>query len=191
MTNGPDFLWYKIKLGDQKAFGLLFRELFPSLCNFAQRILNNLPESEETVQDVFIHLWQNKEKINLKGSLKSYLYQSVHNLAINKLEHFRTLKFQPNITASQEIHHLFIVDDTFIQMFEAHETENIILSAMEELPEKCREIFRLSRFENLSNKEISDQLNLSQNTVRVQIFRAIAFLKDFLNNAYRKKSNSL
>jgi RNA polymerase sigma-70 factor, ECF subfamily len=188
MINGPDFLWYKIKLGDQKAFSLLFRELFPSLCNFAQRMLNNLPESEETVQDVFIHLWQNKEKINLKGSLKSYLYQSVHNLAINKLEHFRTLKFQPNMTAGQEewkqIHHLFITDDAFIQMFEAHETENIILSAMEELPEKCREIFRLSRFENLSNKEISDQLNLSQSTVRVQIFRAIAFLKDFLNNTY-------
>ena len=188
MINGLDFLWDKIKLGDEKAFNLLVRELFPCLCNFAQRMLNNLSESEETVEDVFIHLWQNKEKINLKGSIKSYLYQSVHNLAINKLEHFKTLRFQPNKTTSQEewkqIHHSFITDDAFIQMFEANETENIILRAMEELPEKCREIFRLSRFENLSNKEISDQLNISQNTVRVQIFRAIAFLKDFLNNTY-------
>ena len=184
MSKVFDYLWNRIEHGDENAFDSLFRELYPHLTHFAQRILNNLPEAEETVQDVFIHLWQTKEKIILKGSIKTYLYQAVHNLAINKLEHFKTQKFQPNRTVSLEkwkqIHNLYIVDDSFVQMSESIETESLILKAVGKLPEKCRVIFLLSRFENLSNKEISEKLQLSQNTVRVQIFRAIAFLKEFL-----------
>jgi RNA polymerase sigma-70 factor, ECF subfamily len=185
MSEVIDYLWSRICLGDQKAFDSLFKDLYPNLCNFAQRIVNDMPESEDIVQDAFISLWQNKDKIVIKGSLKSYLYQTVHNLAINKLAHFKTRKFQPNKVISDEqwkkIHNSYAIDDAFIQSLEAHETETIILDAVGKLPGKCREIFLLSRYEDLSYEEISNKLQLSQNTVRVQIFRALEFIREFIS----------
>ena len=182
MEGEIDYLWSMIWGGDENAFDLLFKELYPRLCNFAQRLLNNLPEAEETTQDAFINLWQNRDKISLQGSLKTYLYQAVHNLAINRIDHFKTNKFQPNKVTSAEkwkqIHDSYTVDDAIIQMLEGTETEKLILCAVEKLHEKCREAFLLSRYDNLSYEEISNKLNLSQNTVRVQIFRALEFIRN-------------
>jgi len=181
MNKSIEYLWEGIQRGDERAFDSLFRELFPFLLNFAHRILKNMPEAEETVQDAFINLWQRKDTIFLKDSLKSYLYQTVHNLAINKLEHTRTHKYQPNRVMNAEqwkcLHNLYSVNDTFINRFEALETEALILKAIEKLPDKCRKVFLLSRYENLTYEEISDKLTISQNTVRVQIFRALEILR--------------
>jgi RNA polymerase sigma-70 factor (ECF subfamily) len=183
-----DYLWNAVRLGDEKAFDFLVKEQYPNLCNFANRILNNLPEAEEVVQDAFVKLWQNKDQIDLKNSLKSYLYQAVHNLAINKLDYLKTNKFKPNKTVSQEqwlhIHNSYTIDDTTVQMLEATETEALINKAIDKLPEKCREVFLLSRYDLLSYEEISDKLQLSQNTIRVQIFRALEFIQAFI-----KKNN--
>lgn len=140
-----------------------------------------MPEAEETVQDAFITLWQKRNTIVLKNSLKPYLYQTVHNLAVNKLEHFRTNKFQPNRVLNtdqwKDLQNVYTVDDTFINIFEATETEALVSKAIEKLPDKCREVFLLSRFENLSYEEIADKLIISRNTVRVQIFRALEILR--------------
>jgi RNA polymerase sigma-70 factor, ECF subfamily len=180
MNKEIDLLWNRIRLGDEKAFDSLFKELYPYLLNFAHQLLNKLPEAEETVSDVFVKLWQNREEIIIQGSLKSYLYQMVHNLAINKIDHFKSQKFQPNIITGMEewkqIHNSYSVEDTLIQRLEAAETEQIIFKAVEKLPEKCKEIFKLSRYDNLTHEEIAGKLNLSQNTVRVQIFRALEFI---------------
>lgn len=179
-----DNLWDKVQIGNEKAFDVLFRELYPSLCTFAYRLLNNLEEAEETVQDAFVNLWQNRNQIHIKGSIKSYLYQTVHNLAINKLEHFKTNKFLPNKVVSREkweqIHNSYVFDDATIQMLEAAETEILILKAVEKLPDKCKEVFVLSRFDDLSYDEISAKLQLSLSTVRVHIFRALDLIRNFI-----------
>jgi RNA polymerase sigma-70 factor, ECF subfamily len=186
MSEVNDYLWGRICLGDQKAFDSLFKEMYPHLCAFAQKILNNQSEVEEIVQDTFISLWQNKKEITIKSSLKSYLYQMVHHHALNKLAHFKTQKFQPNTLVSLEqwkqIYNSFAIDDSFIQSFEATETEQLILRAVDNLPDRCREVFMLSRYEDLSNEEISEKLQLSPSTVRVQIFRALESIKEFLSN---------
>jgi RNA polymerase sigma-70 factor (family 1) len=180
MKKEIDLLWHKIKLGDEKAFESLFNELYPYLLNFAQQLLNKLPDAEEIVNDVFIKLWQNKESIIIQESIKSYLYQMVHNLAMNKMDHFKTKKFSPNKQISLEdwkqIYNTYLVDDSLILQIEAAETEQLIAKAVENLPEKCKEIFKLSRYENLSYEEIAIKLNLSQSTVRVNIFRALEFI---------------
>ncbi|HEX3008762.1 MAG TPA: RNA polymerase sigma-70 factor [Bacteroidales bacterium] len=177
-------LWNKIRLDDEKAFDVLFKEYYTPLCNFANRILNDLPEAEENVQDAFINLWQNRERITINGSLKSYLYQTVHNMAINRLEHRQALKNKVNKLASVEewgaIHNTFEVNESFIQIIEANETEEIIRQVVNDLPEKCREVFLLSRYENLSNEKIGEILHLSQNTIRVQIFRALNSIREMM-----------
>jgi RNA polymerase sigma-70 factor, ECF subfamily len=178
MNESLDYLWNRIQAGDEKAFDSLFRELYPSLLSFAHRILRKMPDAEETVQDAFINLWKNRNALEIKDSLKSYLYQTVHNLSLNKLEHFRTLKFRPNYTTADSnqwdiIRDSYIVTDNLIEMIESKDTESIILKAIEKLPQKCREIFIRSRFDNLSYGEISKILGISENTIRVQIFRAL------------------
>ena len=184
MQESFEYLWDRIRQGDEKAFDVLFKELYPGLCRFAQRLLGSMAEAEETVQDVFVNIWQNRKRITLTGSLKSYLYQGVHNLAFNRIEHFKTLKFKPNRTADfkewMEIHNSYLVEDTFIKTLEAEETSILIKKAIAELPAKCREIFLLSREEELSYEQISERLELSQNTVRVQIFRALVFIREYL-----------
>ncbi len=184
MNKEIDCLWRKVFLGDEVAFDVLFKELYPNLLNFAQRLLGNHPDAEETVQDTFVNLWNNRKNIIIKGSIKSYLYQVVHNLAINKLEHFKTNRFLPNKLVSEErwlqIYHGYTIDDTFISELEAKETEELILKAVDQLPEKCREVFLLSRYENLNYEEIANKLQLSQNTIRVQIFRALEYLRIYL-----------
>ena len=177
-------LWDRICEDDEGAFDILFKENYSNLCNFAYRILGNITDAEEIVQDTFIYIWQNRTKIIIKDSIKSYTYQIVHNLAVNRLEHYRTKKFSPNKLVTHEewtfIHNTYKVNDSFIQSIEASETEVIIREAIQNLPEKCKEIFLLSRFENLSNEEISQKLKISQNTIRVQIFNALSYLKEIL-----------
>ena len=80
----------------------------------------------------------------------------------------------------KQIHSTYAVNDSFIQAFEAEETEQLILKAIDELPGQCREVFLLSRYENLNYQEIAIKLKISQNTVRVQIFRALTHLRDVL-----------
>jgi RNA polymerase sigma-70 factor (ECF subfamily) len=189
MNKGIEYLWNRIQHGDKKAFDSLFKALYPSLCNFAFRILNDFREAEETAQDALVNLWQGRNKIVLEVSLKSYVYKIVYNLAINRLEHLKSKKFQPNKVIDPEqwnyMHGMLTVDDTFITMFEASETEAMISKTINQLPEKCREIFLLSRFENLSNKEIADRLSLSPTTVRVQIFKALEAIRNVLEKRNR------
>jgi RNA polymerase sigma-70 factor (family 1) len=178
MNEGYDYLWSRIQAGDEKAFDILFRELYPVLLSFAFRIMRNMPDAEETIQDAFINLWKNRNTIEIKGSLKSYLYQTVHNLSLNKLEHFKTNKFLPNINTVEsgqwdKISDSLTINDDLIELLESKNTESIIAKVIEKLPQKCREIFMLSRFDNLSYEEISKRLNISEATIRVQIFRAL------------------
>jgi RNA polymerase sigma-70 factor, ECF subfamily len=185
MSYQTDDLWNKIIHGDEKSFDQLFCQLYSHLCGLSQRILNDFPEAEETVQDVFIELWKNRLSIAIKSSVKNYLYQMVHHASINKLEHLQTKKNIPNKLVSEEqwllIQNLYTVDNSFIAAYEARETEEIILKAIDELPEKCRQVFLLNRYENYSYEEIAEKLNLSQNTIRVQIFRALKYLKNYID----------
>jgi RNA polymerase sigma-70 factor, ECF subfamily len=180
-----DNLWSLIKLGDEKAFETLFDQIYSGLCIFANRFLHNVPEAEETVHDVFIGLWQNREKMVVTGSIKTYIYHSVYNNALNKLKHFQTLKYQPNKTTDpdlwKKIHNTYAIDDALIQMIESEETEELLQKAIDNLPEKCKEVFLLNRYEGFTYKEVADKLNLSQNTVRVQIFRAVDILRETVN----------
>lgn len=177
-------LWNRFKQGDEQAFDSLFKQMHPLLCPFAQRILNNRADAEDTVQEVFINLWKNKDKIHIAGSSKAYLFQMVHNSCYNKILHFRTLKYQTNKLTETEIwnriHESYQIQDSFIQLLEAKETEEVIKKAVEDLPDKCREIFILNRFQGYSYEEIATKLKISQNTVRVQIFRALEQLRNSL-----------
>ena len=165
-----------IKNGNEKSFELVFKTYYSRLCNFAFSYTHQLETAEDLVKDVFIILWNNREKLHIKTSLPGYLFRSVHNSCINFL---RRDKNRNNNLSIEEINYLDLKmeeplsKDYPIGNILAKELEKQIFSEIEKLPDSCKKIFKLSRFEGLPHKKIAKKLNISEKTVKVQIYRAL------------------
>lgn len=157
---------------DPQSFENLFREYFSSLMAFARKILEDEDDAREVVQGVFIKLWERREEIDLSTSLKSYLFTSVHNRSLNVIRDRR--KFSAN-----EVPEMAGELDVSAYI-ESMELEEKIGQCIEELPEKCRQIFELSRFDGLKYSEIALKLNISVKTVENQMSKALKILKEKL-----------
>ena len=186
MTNDFDSFWQRIQNGEEKALRELLLKVGPSLINFAFRITNDAHLAEGAVHDVFLRIWYNRENLNVTGSIKTYLYQAVHNQSINEVNRTRTNKYsisKPITTeAWQIVEENYEVNSFLIEHIEAEDTEITVNQIIRDLPSQCREIFNLSRFGNKSNNEIAVLLNISVSTVKTQIFRALGKIRDGLKN---------
>jgi len=173
--------WNGIREGNEKSLNELFREINSSLYYYAYYITEDHVVSEEIVQDVFIKIWQDRNKIKINGSLKSYLYKATRNQSINHLIHKKTKKYAVNILFPENNWHTLedVCDseDYIIEKIEAKETENTIKKIIDTLPAQCRRVFLLSRFEEKSNPEIAIQLKISVNTVKTHIYKALDLIK--------------
>jgi len=171
-------LWEKVQQGDLSSFEALYGEFFPGLCQYAFQLLNDRFLAEETIQDIFLQLWKTRYQIFSQGySLKRYLYRITHNQCMDILKKSRTQKSRfihlfPS-DAWTYISERYGFDEYLIEKIETNETVTLIEQIVEQLPARCREIFRLSRDEEKTNAEIAQQLDLSESTVRVQLYRAI------------------
>ena len=176
--------WQGICEGDEKALEALFREINKSLFYYALYLTEDYATSEEIVQDVFVKIWQDRHRIVIKGSLKSYLYKSIRNHAINILIHKKTKKFSVNRIMPGNIwevmQEILDAEDHIVEKIEAGETEKKIRAIIDGLPEQCRRVFILSRFEDKSNTEIAIQLKISANTVKTHIYRALELIRKSL-----------
>ncbi len=148
-----------------------FKEIFDTynrpLTVFALKYLNDFDSAQEVVQELFIHFWEKRETLTIRYSLKAYLYQSVKNACMNK-----NLSYREYFSLAEADHQPDLQHDVIEKMI-AVETEERIFKAMEQLPDKCREIFYLSRVKGLKNSEIARTLKLSPKTVENQIGKAI------------------
>ena len=158
-------------------FEQLFREHFEVLCYFAKGYVSDFDTSQEIVQEVFINLWNKRESITSDKSVRSYLYTSVKNRSLNWLRDHK--KFRSYVLDIEiEDHTTFFEHDNL----EMNELKKRIEDAMDKLPERCREIFELSRFEELRYKEIAAKLGLSVKTVEVQVSKALKILRNELKD---------
>ena len=178
-------LWKKVQQGDLSAFEALYGEFFPGLCQYAFQLLNDRFLAEEITQDIFLKLWETRHQVFSQGhSLKGYLYSITHNQCMNILKKSRTQKRSfSRLLSSDEwtyISERYGFDEYLIEKIEVEETVALIEQIVEQLPDQCREIFRLSRDEEKSNKEIAQQMGLSESTVRVQLYRAIQKIQNAL-----------
>ena len=176
--------WTGIVNGDEHALEKLYKQVFPSLVHYAGSITGQANLAEEIVQDVLIKLWQNRSIIVVQGSFRSYLFQAVHNHALNALRQQRTLKQSVNQPGTEELWKFiadhYDLDDHLMDKVYAEETGELIERAVEELPDQCRRVFRMSRFETLKNEEIARILDLSENTVKTHIYRALQKISEVL-----------
>ncbi len=170
------FVFRLIQAGDKKAFEYLFNTYFVSLSRFIFIYVKDTGIAEELALDVFVSVWEKRENLDIKTTLKSYLFQAARNRAINYIRDNDRFVAVSDWTSLDRIE----IDDSF----EIKELERLISEAVCSLPDRCREIFQKSRTEHLSNKEIADKLNVSVKNVEAQITKAIKLIKDYLKDSY-------
>ncbi len=161
-----------IKEGDKSAFEQLFKQYYRMLTLFAAKYLRSLDEAEELVQQVFVSFWEKAPATDINVSLKAYLYRWTANACINRIKH-QKIKDKYAQYAVQEIQSG--IDDNL--SFSEPDLKDNIRRAIENLPEKCREIFVKSRFENKKNAEIATELGISEKTVENQMTIALKKLR--------------
>jgi RNA polymerase sigma-70 factor (ECF subfamily) len=161
---------------DENVYETIFRTYYERLCNYANSIVTDMDEAEEIVQNTFLIIWEKREDTEIHTSLKSYLYQSVHNHCLNRIKHFKIRKqYSQHYQSSTDIN-VESTSDTVI----GNELNLQINDAIESLPKQCKAIFKLSRFENLTYAEIAEQMGLSVKTVDNHMVRALKFLRERL-----------
>jgi RNA polymerase sigma-70 factor, ECF subfamily len=172
-----DLCWQKIKNGEKYALEQVYKTAFKSLVNYANEITGQADLSEEIVQDVFLKIWQKRSELSINGSFKAYLYQSVHNHALNVIRQKKARKESVNTLVPEStwkfISDTYDFNDYLIDRIFADETEILIEQVINELPEQCRRVFLSSRFDRMKNSEIAAQMGLSENTVRSHIYLAL------------------
>ncbi len=155
------------------AFEKIFKEHFKGLCFLSQRYVKDFEIAREIVQDTFLLLWEKRETIDTSKSVISYLATAVCNKSLNFLRDNR--KFSKDLLIAE---HLFPVSvQASSDMLVAQEIQVIIDNAIEELPEKCRQVFILNRFEQMKYHEIADKLQLSVKTVEAQMSKALHHMR--------------
>lgn len=142
------------------------------LVNFANFYLKNEQDSIDIVQELFKSIWEKRENLILPENPKSYLLKAIKNRCYNKLTRNKT-----STNSIDYLENILIENKTPADILENRQTAIKIDELINKLPEKCREIFVLSRFENMSYKEIADSLDLSIKTVENQIGNALKFLR--------------
>lgn len=162
-----------LRQGNQAAFTALFNRYDRLLFIYAYKKLQDKEEAKDVVQDVFINLWNGRNDFKLQSNLSGYLYKSVSNKALNL---FRDKNINEKYLLSlQEL--LDKNDIATDHRIREKDIASLIDREIGELPPKMREVFELRRKEYLSNKEIADKLNISEQTVATHIKRALKILR--------------
>ncbi|MDZ7646944.1 MAG: RNA polymerase sigma-70 factor [Cytophagales bacterium] len=169
-----------LQLGNESAFEMIFRTYYQPLCRYAYSFLQDKEEAEEVVQSSFITVWDKRNILTIETSVTSYLYRMVRNNCLNVIKHEK-------IKQQHVAHELAVAEvshESVSQKVHAAELEIKISEAMKTLPEQCRLVFQLSRFEELKYQEIADQLQISVKTVENHMGKALKLmrvhLKDYL-----------
>lgn len=186
-STSPDLLLLKeVKLGNVKAFDLVFEKYYKNLCRFAYQFTHDDDMSQSLVQDVFIKFWEKRFALSNVENLTGYLSVMVKNCCVDHQK--KNIK----IELSGELQDNRTEDSTEQQVFSKNFEEQLI-SALARLPLRCREAFEYSRFENMSNKEIAKKLGISIKGVEALIGRSLRLLRvelhEFLPSSGLKNIN--
>lgn len=167
-----DFLLKGIKKGSKQSFENLFKAYYELLFNYLYRLSLNEFITEDCLQNVFLNIWLKRNSLEVKSSLKNYLLRSCHN---EFLMHLRKKKKEYDILDKLKWE---AISEVFME--ENHKLEDDLIQLekhIEELPNKCKQVFKLSKIERKKHKEIAVIMNISTKTVEAHISKAVQFLK--------------
>ena len=171
-------LFETLKAGDITAFEMLFKTYYQPLCNYAFTFVQDHDEAEEIVQSTFLQVWEKKAVLEIRTGVKPYLYAMVRNACLNVIKHEKVK--QQHVAVEMAMGERSI--ESVSRSVMASELEARIYRAMENLPEQCRLVFKLSRFEELKYAEIAEQLNISVKTVENHMGKALKIMREQLKD---------
>lgn len=165
-----------IRAEDKLAFKHLFETYFTPLCRFMHLYIDDTSTVEELALDIFTYVWENRKTLQIQISFKAYLFQAANNKCLNEL---RKKRYTVSLSQNE-----IDIEETNVMSLETEELYLLIQEAIMDLPDKCREIFHLSRNENFTNQQIANELNISVKTVEAQITKALKRIKTHLGDYY-------
>lgn len=163
-------LFQRIRHDDRLALNTLFETYYQQLCRFACSCSLTPEQAEEVVSDVFFVLWKNRERLDIHSNVRGYLYRCVRNAA---LEVFRQTRPEVALTAQHDIQDVTMPDSDL----EYRELDAQIEKAIDSLPERCRQVFVMNRFDSFTYKEIAFALGLSEKTVEHHMVKALDIMR--------------
>lgn len=156
----------------EEALRKLYSSYYNFVCGVIYKMIGDGAIAEDIAQEVFVEVWKRRDRLAVSSSLRGYL----RKVAVNKtLNHIRSHKV--NFEQEDVILHIPTTEDSPQHVLEARDLQSVITEAVDSLPEKCRLVFGLSRFEELSYREISEKLNVSIKTVENQMSKALKNLR--------------
>ena len=161
----------RLRQGDEAALDQLFADYYRYLFKIAHATLHDTDAAKDCVQEVFLRFWQKRGEIEVKTTLKGYLQRSIVNECLGLLRKRKTFALPETQAALPDPAH------SPLQHLESDSLAALVQTAIERLPEQCRLIFRLSRTEEMTYREIAEHLDLSPKTVENQIGKAIKQLR--------------
>ena len=168
-----------LRFGNEDALRQIFDRHYPLLLSDIYRLIPDENTCQDLAQELFIDLWNKRESLDIHTSLRAYLRRAALNKSLNYIKANRRFLFDD----SDDLTHLPDNSGQDDQHREKQESLEVALfTAIDLLPEKCRAVFNLSRFEQLSHKEIAEKLGISVKTIENQITKAMRMLRDAMAN---------
>jgi RNA polymerase sigma-70 factor, ECF subfamily len=174
------FIFERMAEGDQRALRFFFDKYYDSLCNYVNLYIHDKEASEDIIQDIFIYFWEKRGVITIETSVKSYLFRASRNKFLNYLRNEKT-------------HHTLELDagsgfettvNPDVNLIDSEKLTDIIETFVGGLPSRCREIYQLRTYDELTCKEIATRMKISEKTVENQITIARKRLKEQLAPYY-------
>jgi RNA polymerase sigma-70 factor (ECF subfamily) len=166
-----------LRSGDESALRSIFDRHYALLLNDIYRLIPDVSTCEDLAQELFVELWNRRGTLEIHSSLRAYLRRAAVNKALNHIKSNRMASWDDE----SELAELPDESATDIQhQSDQERLEQDLHAAIENLPEKCRVVFNLSRFEQLTHKEIAEQLGISVKTIENQITKALKILRETL-----------
>lgn len=172
-------LFDQVKQDDFKAYETIFRKYYQELYRFAYNYLRDQVPSEEMAQEVFLYIWEKREQIEIKTTLKTYLYSAIKNKCLNYIKYEIPRKHE-----LEESHLSLLITTQPEKEEDSEKIKKYIQEAIDQLPNKCRHIFVLSRNAGLTYEEIADEMEISVKTVENQMSIALKKLRERLKPVY-------
>jgi len=167
------------------AFNALFNRYYAGLCVYCESFTGNQQASEDLVQDVFVQVWMKREELNFDDALRPYLYQSVHNAAIQYLRHQQVkdrynAQIKTKLTEAECIPFEWVAID--VDPAEQNEIQTLYQQALQQLPAQTREIFLCSREKEMKYAEIAELTGLTVKSIEYHISKALEVLRRVLKD---------
>jgi len=160
------------------AFEEIFRLYHSQICNYVYKLLHDSDDAREVAQQIFVNLWEKRsEAVNI-NSLRSYLFRTAHNTCLNKFKHD---KVKDRFLSEEG----YLLEKAFIDDFEnTYDPEYFaqVKLAVEDLPKKNKEVFKLRYYKNLKTKEVAKELNITPRTVETHVSNALKILREKLQH---------